>query len=182
MAHHARKRRLDDVEARLRGGRTCLRQQGLHLRLAGAPLGLCPVQRGLADVLLLEQLLLALVFLGRDVLGGARGVHLGRAGSGVLLRCVCVNARQLLACRNAVARLGGKTDHRALHLGREGGVPHGLDLGVHTARQLGGSGLDGKGGDRLRSGIASRPGAGHGQGKRCGQQGQGLHGGSRESL
>jgi hypothetical protein len=59
LGHHAGKRRAHHVEAGLGARRAGLGQLRIHLRLGGLELGLGLLQRGLADVVLLEQLALA---------------------------------------------------------------------------------------------------------------------------
>ena len=103
IADHPGKRGLNHKKALLGLRRVRLRLQRLHLRLCCVKLRLGSLQRGLADVLLLQQLLLALKVFARHRQAGARSVYLGGAGLRVLARGAGVNARQLLPRAHRVA-------------------------------------------------------------------------------
>ena len=89
--------------------------------------GLGALQRGLADVVLLEELLLAFEVLARHVQRGAGGLHLGVAGGCVLVGRAGVDTHQHLAGGDAVAHLGVQLDDGARNLGGEHGRAQGFN-------------------------------------------------------
>jgi hypothetical protein len=73
------------MESGLGSGDAGLRKLDSDLCPGGLELGFCAFQRRLADVILLEQLLLALVFPGCQIERCTRGLDLGVTGGSVLV-------------------------------------------------------------------------------------------------
>ena len=124
------------MQARLCARRARLRHLRGHLGACGLELGLGPLQRGLADVFLLVELLLAAVLARGHLQRSAGGQHLGVAGGSALVGGARINAQQQLARLHPVARLHGQLDHGAADLGGDHGLAHGLDHAVKAAAPL----------------------------------------------
>jgi hypothetical protein len=97
--------------------------------LRGAELLLGAVERGLADVGLPEQLLLALEVARGRLQRGACGLHLRGAGRGGLLGRARIQAQQDLAGLDGVTGLHVERHHGARHLGGD----HRLAQRLHDA-------------------------------------------------
>ena len=104
------------------------------LRLGRLELRFGALERGLAGVVLLEQLLLAVEFLGRHFERGARRLDLRVAGGDVLLRRPRVDPCQHLAGFDDIANLHVDGDDRAGHLRGHDRLPDGF----HDAVEAGG--------------------------------------------
>jgi hypothetical protein len=168
------------VQAGLRACRPGLGQLRGHLRLRGVVFGGGAVERGLADEVLDEQLLLALVVLGGDFLLGQRCARLGCAGGGRLIGGAGIDAQQHLAGAHAVAGLDVELDHGPGHLGRDDGLAQRLDHAVEGGRRWRVGGL-GRRRRQRRCGRRGGKGAERGTGgdDEQGKGSQGGHGAGR---
>ena len=122
--------RPDDIEARRGAGRPGAGELGRDLGLRGLELGLGALERCPADVVLRVQLLLALEFLRRRLLRGARRLDLGRARGRSLLGGARVEPEQHLAGLHRVAGLDIERDHGARYLGGDDRLSNRLDDAV----------------------------------------------------
>ena len=173
LADNPAVRGIEHMKARLRFSRTGLRLQRFDLCLCRQPLRLGPVQRGLADELHLQQLLLALQFSGGDIQSRLRGLDLRCAASHILLCSPCVNAHQRLTRLHAVARPHQHGHDGSGHLRRQGGLAHSLDHGLQAGVASIGSTVDGHGGFGFGWGVGSL---------RCALQAQGGQRGCRNQV
>jgi hypothetical protein len=103
----------------------------------------------LADIALLEELLLALEVLGGHVQRSASGHHLGVAGGSVLVGSPGVDACQHLAGLDGVADFDVECNHGASHLRGQNGLAHSLDDTVESCG-VSRSGCPDRGGHQCR--------------------------------
>ena len=132
------------------------------------------VQRSLADVALLEELLLALEFPGRSLLRGTCGLQLRGAGGGGLLGGARVEPQQDLTGLHRIARLRIQRDDRAGDLCGDRGLAHRLNDAVEGAGVGGAARRDRRSRQRLqhRGRNRRRVARAHAEGQQCtGRQG-----------